>query len=158
MRTRIIITVILTFFSASAHAQGIPQQTWYTEDCGSQKRLSGSIFQTLDRHNALVSSLQATWMLSTRKAVLYDRKRIVDLFILIGTYSYKTADKTIIGSNGVTIIEPGTIKTVPVYVFKSEYLENKEYWDRLIDQYKNTNLLPDNYPKEDAVNVSQDKV
>ena len=98
-------------------------------ELGSTRRLSGKVFQTISRHQALVwintQSYEATLVFlvlpDDSKEYLFDDLGINGYYVFIGTYRYTT--------------NADTQKTVPVYVEKKNYVSGME-WDDLFKRIK----------------------
>lgn len=75
-----------------------------------QKYISGEVFQTLSKFEALVMTNKYDVVkIMTTKETLYDGKKLYGWYVMIDTYQYTT-------TRGVT-------KTVPVYVKRQEFLD-----------------------------------
>lgn len=92
---------------------------------GRVKMISGTVFQTYDRHQALVRITTSSSTLALVLVVMpdssneffYDDLAINGQHIFIGTHTYKT--------------KGDYYKTVPVYIKKKYYVEGME-WDDLL--------------------------
>ena len=108
------ILLLLVFYSC-----GTATKATYGFKIGDSKRIYGKVFQTIDRHQALVENNDILVYVITPadcKVFFYDNMMVRGNFVFIGTYRYKTAVK-----------EYDKYKTVPVFIEKKYYYPGLEW-------------------------------
>lgn len=91
-------------------------------EIGSKKWISGYVFQTINKHEALVETGDVDVYIvtpSNSKEFLFDELQVGAYYIFVGTHQYKTVNKEFV-----------QYKTVPVFVEKRYYIKGME-WDDL---------------------------
>lgn len=104
-------------------------------EIGSTKYLSGKVFQTITRHQALVELSNGPLVYvvtpSDCEEYLFDDLSIKGYYIFIGTHKYKTIKK-----------DYDLYKTVPVFIHKDYYIKGMEWndWYEKIDTFESLAL------------------
>lgn len=101
---------------------------------GSSKWINGEVFQTINKHQALVSLYSSSVdrplvyivMPDSSKEYYFDKLAIRGDYIFIGTHQYKTVNRDF-----------DQFKTVPVFISKKFYVPGME-WDDWYEKIKTT--------------------